>query len=400
MDNLTSHSILIVDDEKDIIKILKLHLEETGYLISSASDGESGLAMLRSGSYDLALLDVRMPGLSGLEVLQRLQDDHLDTAVIIMTAHGNENLAVDCMKSGATDYVAKPFDVDDLLLRIERAILNRQMVKDKLLLEKEKEDFILMLSHDMKNPITAVIGSIDIMREGRLGAVTADQADYLQSAIESCEEVVTMIDNLLDMQRYKTGKMRSIISNTDPYALIESTIKHFSPAAERENVVLTLDAHRNLPEIAVDSSVMSRVIANLVGNAVKFVPEGGTIDVSCRCLNRNDPLFDRIPENTVIPDGFADHGCYVKISVSDSGDGISPEDLTSIFNRYVQADNSSTRSKGGAGLGLAFCKNAVESFKGCIWAESDKGEGSVFTILLPGNPKNCSCNDLTTENIA
>ncbi|NTW99470.1 MAG: hybrid sensor histidine kinase/response regulator, partial [Geobacteraceae bacterium] len=236
MAKLPPDKILIVDDEPDIALTLKLHLEDAGYLTSWAADGEAGLNLLHSNCYSLVLLDVRMPGISGVEVLHRLRADNFDTAVIMMTAHGNENLVTECMKAGAADYVSKPFDIDDLLNRMERAIENRRTLKEKTQLEQEKEDFVFMLSHDMKNPITAVIGSIDIIREGRLGPVNSEQVDYLQSAIESCEEVVTMINNLLDMQRFNTGRMQTRISPSNPYTILADAVRRFSPAAEREHI--------------------------------------------------------------------------------------------------------------------------------------------------------------------
>ncbi len=389
--------ILIVDDEPDIATILRLHLEEAGYLTSWAADGEAGLSLLHSNGFDLVLLDVRMPGISGVEVLQRLRSDTLDTAVIMMTAHGNESLVVECMKAGAFDYVAKPFDIDDLMLRIGRAISNRRTAKDKQFLEQEKEDFIFMLSHDMKNPITAVIGSIDIMREGRLGPVNPEQVDYLQSSIESCEEVVTMIDNLLDMQRFNTGRMLTRVSPVNPLTLLAAAVRRFSPAAEREHIILALDAPSGVPEIAVDASIMARVIANLVGNALKFTPDGGSITLSCRCIENNEFHLNGIPSYAAVPDSFSEIRRFVRISVGDTGNGISPEDLTRIFERYVQAGKSSRRSQGGAGLGLAFCKKAVDDVKGCIWAESVEDRGSEFIILLPCHSAERTCTNTAVE---
>ncbi|MFZ4855070.1 MAG: response regulator [Desulfuromonadaceae bacterium] len=383
--------ILIVDDEPDIAQVLKLHLEEFGYITSWAADGETALQQLWSNGYDLVLLDMRMSGISGIDVLQRIRDNGFDSAVIMMTAHGNESLVVDCMKAGAADYVAKPFDIDDIMIRMERALENRRTVKLKKILEQEKEDFVFMLSHDMKNPLTAVIGSIDIMREGRLGAVNSEQAEYLQSAIESCQEVVTMIDNLLDMQRFDTGKMQSRISPVNPCTLLESTVRIFSAAAKRENITLSLDVQAMEPEIAADISLLSRVFANLIGNALKFVPDGGEITISCDGPERSQL------RNAEIEAADRSGVCsatdrFVRISVSDNGIGVSSNDLTNIFERYVQSDNPSKRSHGGAGLGLAFCRKAVESFGGCIWAENNEGEGSSFIILLP-----CITSTVTSE---
>ncbi len=380
--------ILIVDDEPDIALILKLHLEEAGYITSWAANGEESLNLLHSNGFDLVLLDVRMPGISGVDVLQRLRSDNCDAAVVMMTAHGNESLVVECMKAGAADYVAKPFDVDDLLIRMKRALDSRRTMKEKKFLEQEKEDFIFMLSHDMKNPITAVMGSIDIMREGRLGPVNPEQTDYLQSSLESCEEVVTMIDNLLDMQRFNSGRMQTRISTINPHTLLIDAARRFSSAAARENIHLAVNAPSIVADITVDSSIMTRVIANLLGNAIKFTPDGGSITLSCRSIENSDMGGIGIPAYADIPAGFSACRNFVRISVSDTGNGISPDDLTRIFERYVQAGNTSRRSRGGAGLGLAFCKKAVEDFKGCIWAESAEDSGSEFVILLPGHSDN------------
>lgn len=379
--------ILIVDDEPDIAIILKLHLEESGYSTSWAADGETALKLLHSNGHDLVLLDVRMPGISGVEVLQRLREKGFDTAVIMMTAHGNESLVVECMKAGAADYVAKPFDIDDMQIRIKRAIENQRTVQQKKQLEQEKEDFIFMLSHDMKNPITAVIGSIDIMREGRLGPVNIEQTEYLQSAIESCEEVVTMIDNLLDVQRFETGKMPSKTGPADPLTLLATSVRRFMPAAERENIALILTNQSGVPEISVDSSILARVFANLIGNALKFVPDGGAITLSCDHIEHGMMATAKIPDTVCSSIELSTATGFVRIRVADNGTGISTDDLANIFERYVQADNASRRSRGGAGLGLAFCKKAVESFGGCIWAESTEGKGSCFSILLPALSK-------------
>lgn len=385
----TIDKILIVDDEPDIALILKLHLEDAGYQTAWAADGEAALDLIHSHAFPLVLMDIRMPGISGLDVLLQLRDERSDISVIMMTAHGNEELAVECMHAGAIDYVSKPFQHDNLLQRIEQALANRRMKLTNKKLEKEKEDFFFMLSHDLKNPITAAIGSIDIMREGRLGPVNAEQVDYLQSAIESCEEVVGMIDNLLDMQRFESGKMQPRIKPVQPAELLSATVRRFTPAAIRDGVRLSADCSATTAEIAVDSSILNRVLANLVGNALKFTFEGGSISLSCRCVLHDERHKLRIPVYAGMPEAFAKLRCFVRISVKDTGSGIPPEELAQIFEPFVQSKKS--RERGGAGLGLAFCKKAIESFHGCIWAESDGEEGSQFIILLPCHPGDWKC---------
>jgi len=389
--------ILIVDDEADIAAILKLHLEDSGYVTAWAGNGQAALQMLKDGGFSLILMDVKMPGMNGVEVLKRISESGLDVAVIMMTAHGSEDLVVECMTSGAVDYISKPFSLDDTLQRVDRAVANRRMLLSKKRLEQEKEDFLYMLSHDLKNPITVVIGSIDIMREGRLGPVNTEQVEYLQSAIDSCNEVVAMIDNLLDVQRFETGRMPVVLRPHSPAAIAAAAVERFSKAAEYEGVELALETDGGTTEIAVDRNLMYRVFANLLVNAIKFTPEGGNIKVSCRCIRNGAAHRIRIPVHFIPPAGFANRHCFVRISVKDTGNGIPHEDLDHIFERYTQSHNAAGRERGGAGLGLAFCKLAVESFNGIIWAESEAGAGSEFIILLPCYPGTSQCEKLTSE---
>ena len=389
--------ILIVDDEADIAAILKLHLEDSGYITAWAGNGQAALQMLQDGGFSLALMDIRMPGVNGVDVLKRIREAGLDVAVIMMTAHGSEELAVECMTSGAVDYISKPFSLDDMLQRVDRAIANRRMLLSKNRLEQEKEDFFIMLSHDLKNPITAVIGSIDIMREGRLGPVNTEQVEYLQSAIDSCNEVVAMIDNLLDVQRFETGRMPVVLRPHSPAAIAAAAVERFSKAAEHEDLELTLETDGDTTEIAVDRNLLGRVLANLLVNAIKFTPAGGRITISCRCVRNDAAHRIRIPVYFVPPAGFANRHCFMRISVKDTGNGIPHEDLDHIFERYTQSQNAYGRERGGAGLGLAFCKMAVESFNGIIWAESEAGAGSEFIILLPCYPGSSHCEKFTAE---
>jgi signal transduction histidine kinase len=194
-----------------------------------------------------------------------------------------------------------------------------------------------------------------------------------------------MIDNLLDMQRFDSGRMQSRISPVNPCTLLETAVRHFSAAAERENITLALHPHARVPEISVDSSILARVFENLIGNALKFVPDGGTITLSCDGTERSKLSKSELQAIAKSTSDFSAVANFVRISFTDNGTGISSDDLTNIFERYVQSDNSSQRSRGGAGLGLAFCKKAIESFGGCIWAENNEGEGSQFIILLPGH---------------
>lgn len=376
--------ILIVDDDPEIAAALQLYLEDEGYDPTWIDDGKTALNMMLDGNdYFLVLLDISMPGLDGVEVLKSLHDSDCTAAVIMMSGYGSEELAVECMRNGAEDYIAKPFGLDDLLQRIERAKIHRLALMEKKQLELEKEDFSLMLSHDLKNPMTAVIGSIDIIREGRLGPVNQEQIEYLQAAIYSCNEVVTMIDNLLDIRRFEAGKMPLTIRPCNLAEIIEKVAEQFARTAKHDGIELSINLDRTVPDVSIDRRALVRVLGNLLGNSLKFTPEGGEIVVSSSHVENNDACRAQIPPYVSAPLIFAEVRCFARISVRDTGNGIPSQELERIFDRYTQSKSGSGRERGGAGLGLAFCKWAVESFSGVIWAESVAGRGSEIIMLLP-----------------
>lgn len=378
-----SEKILVVDGQADSAKLIVLQLQEAGFTAAWAGDGETAIGMLDGDDYSLALLDISLPKANGVEVVSHIRESGKNTAVIMMTAHGNENLAVECMKAGDVDYLSKPFAMDDMLQRVIRAMANRRVLLQKQRLEQEKDDFVSMLSHDMKNPLTAVIGSIDIIREGRLGAVNQEQAEYLHAAIDSCNEVIAMIDNLLDIHRFEAGRMQMKIAAYSAVEILRGVTRRFTRIAEHDGIRLRERLSHETPRIAVDKNAFSRVIANLLANSIKFTPEGGEIVVSCRCLKGDEIPWARLPSYVAVPDGFAEQDCFVQVSIRDTGSSIPPDDLGRLFERYVQSRSGVGRERGGAGLGLAFCKMAVESCGGIIWVESEAGLGSIFVILLP-----------------
>ena len=249
--------------------------------------------------------------------------------------------------------------------------------------ETKKDNFIQVFTHDLKNPLTAVIGSIDIIREGFLGPVNAEQEEYLQSAIESCHEVVMMIDNLLDVKKFETGKIKMAIHPYNAYELISKITTKFASSAKHDGIEFSADLDTGTAEIAVDSNVFTRILGNLLGNALKFTPEEGHISVSSSSLSREDLPGQKIPLYAPMQPGFLVQDRFVKVVISDNGNGLQADELESIFDGHTQCTPKTGRQRGAAGLGLAYCKRAVDRLHGMIWAESENGLGNRFTILLP-----------------
>ncbi len=503
------HRILIVDDEADIALILKLQLEDAGYETTRARDGVEALEIVDRESFSLILLDIKLPKLDGIRVLEHLGPALHETAVIMMTAHGNEDVAVESMKKGALDYIAKPFSSEDLLKKIERTLEFNRTRKENLrlqeqleeqrkkmeailggmadmlvavdcegrvisvnrateaalglapgaplgmpvqsliradipqsalpcmvvlrthspcldttynitvrtrtvpvlssatplfgasgnllgsveilrdishlkALEKEREEFVGMLTHDLKTPLTAVVGSVDLVREERLGPVNEEQKEYLESATESCGEMVEMIDTLLDVYRFESGKMTLSFTREDMGALIRKTALSFRTLAERSGIELKLDLPANLPVLAVDRSKVVRLFGNLLSNAFKFTQEGGRIGISAELADNVTSLLRTVPPGTyAFDDGSGWGGRFLAVRISDTGVGIPREALGTIFDKFVQAKHRREGKTKGSGLGLAFCRKVMDAHRGFIWVESEVGRGSTFTVLFP-----------------
>jgi PAS domain S-box-containing protein len=501
--------ILIADDETDIALILKLQLEDAGYTTVRVKDGVDALDMLAKEEFELLLLDIKMPRMDGLQVLKRVRDAYPAMVVVMMTAHGSEDIAVQAMKEGAVDYIAKPFSNDDMIKRVERAIfynrtlLDNQRLQEQLFaeqqkteailqgmaellvavddkgdiisvnrmaenllgrkreemlgkqvetvlapelpagvalpsrqtlasgepsldvtytlntmtgripvlasaaplhdnggvligsveiirdisslkaLEREREDFVSMLSHDLKNPITSIVGSLDLVREGRLGPINADQCEFIEAAEESCAEMVEMINSLLDIHKFEAGRMVMTFRPEKVQHLIPKLAAQYSTAAEKNGVTLEFRVAENLPECSLDRTTFIRLIGNLLTNALKFTPEKGSITVSVDQLATVAPITGSIPAGLYHESVASLAGPCLRIVVADSGVGIPGDALGTIFDRFVQAQNRREGKSRGTGLGLAFCRKVMDAHHGLIWAESEEGKGSRFTALFP-----------------
>lgn len=293
-----------------------------------------------------------------LPPLDHLKESGNDPAVIALLDANEQERYLTCHKEGALDCLMAPFSIEQLTKSIERCLAIKS-------LEREKRDFISMLSHDLKNPLTAAIGSIDLVREKRLGPINREQVGYLTSAIESCNEVVAMIDNLLDIHRFEAGKITFHTTPVNLSELTQKVLSGFNGMLKHDQIELQTHLEETLPILQLDYNKFSRVIANLLTNAAKFTPSGGKISVSCYC-------------------GVSvDSKVAVMLSIKDTGNGIATVDLPVIFDRFMQARNHSSRGSGGCGLGLAFCKMVVEAYNGNICVYSQEGTGSEFTITLP-----------------
>ncbi len=244
-------------------------------------------------------------------------------------------------------------------------------------LDRLKSNFLAMISHELRTPLTSVIGYSEMLLEGMAGDINGEQESYIGTIKDKGEALLELIGSLLDMSKIEAGAMRLNIVPLDIPGLMEVACSYVVPQANKKKVQLQLRAANDLPEVTGDRDKLRQCIVNLLGNAVKFTPEGGRIRVSAdvfRGVRRYGPEAGRFgpPEQT-----------FLRIAVQDNGIGIPRDRLETIFNSFYQVDNTITREYGGTGLGLAIVKRFMEAHNGEVWVDSREGQGTRFSLLLP-----------------
>ena len=353
-------TILVVDDHRYVRDMVRALFEGQGYRVIEAGDGLEGLAMAQSQRPDCVLLDVRMPGISGFDVLDRLSEDPRTREVpVIMLTAAEETLEgmERALSGGAVDYLAKPISPARMAIRVRGAIERRRLLQE---VQDLRTNFTSMLVHDLRSPITVVSAYADLLGQGGAGPVSDRQRQLLDKIQESCGRMVRLIGEILDLSKLEAGKLHLEMQRFDLAGLASEVVERFGPSAAHKGIDLTI---RHVPEpheVYADAGRLDQVLMNLLGNALKFTRRGGRIGVE-----------------------VAARGEEIELSVTDSGPGIAPSELPLLFERFSQTSAARATATPGSGLGLLICRHLVEAHGGRIWAESEVGRGSRFVVRLP-----------------
>jgi len=372
-------TILIVDEEEKNIKLLKAMLKSENYRLFGALSGMECLKMVEDISPDLILLDVMMPEINGFEVCRRIKKEEKTKAIPIVMVSiltGGKN-RLKAMEAGADDFLNKPVDKTELLIRVKsllrikayhdalRQSYNEIAEKNEKLLElgRIKEGLTQMIIHDVRSLLMSISLTLEPLL---LDKEHCSESDFLpiKNCLNYCSEIKQMIQSFLDIHKMEEGKLELAKELTNPVELIDEVLEQFITKTELEQISLSFPMPVDSPSIWIDWRLIQRVIANLLNNAIRHTPKGGKIEVA----------MDFLPDKESL--------C---ISVKDSGDGLDPEYHQKIFKKFEQAKIKRNGVKvGTSGLGLAFCKMAVEAHEGRIWVESEgKGKGCTFSFVLP-----------------
>lgn len=366
--------VLVVDDEPGIrsgvSRILRNFSvsypfmdDDIQFNVIEAATGEEALEIINSNLPAIVLLDNKLPGIQGVEVLEYINSHHLDILVMMITSYASLELAVKATNIGAYDFVPKPFTPQELKASMENITKHYFLRRMTRKLHKEGKivrfKFLTLLSHELKSPLNAIEGYLKLMQEKQAGDNIDDYQDMIDRSLSRVKSMRNLIMDLLDLTRIDSGKKKRDLRELDLELIAKSAIDGMTPLAVQRDVKLTLDIKDPQP-IMADAEEMEIIFNNLISNAVKYNKDGGS--VNCVIRSTSGELI---------------------VKVIDTGFGIDKEDIPKLFQEFSRIKNASTRNISGSGLGLSIVKKLVELYNGGIEVESTPGQGTTFTLSFP-----------------
>lgn len=385
----SGHGILIVDDEKINLELISTIFRNRGFRVFTALNAEDALAIIKRDRPEVVLLDYVMPGKDGFATLQDIKQDYEDTYVIIVTGRGSEQVAVELMKAGASDYILKPFLNQDLVERVERVLRlraielkNRELLqeRDRLLLEIEawncelenrvqektlelrryQEEIIQTeklstlgyisagMAHEIRNPLNAIALYVQLVKGG---LDDLEKVDFLDKIEVEVRRIDGILRKLLDTVKRPSYSLREV----SVASAIDASLQMLQPLLQMHDIQVERE-YRQIPlPIQADPTEIEQIFSNILVNAIEEMHGGGKLGI---VLDQNDSM--------------------ITIRISDTGKGISQENLQRIFDPFY------TTKSTGTGLGLSVVLRIVRSYHGKIDVSSGEGQGTMFHISLPG----------------
>ncbi|RJR52877.1 MAG: response regulator [Desulfobacteraceae bacterium] len=357
-------NVLVIDDEEMVRNSCAKVLTGEGHAVRSAATGDQGLSAFKESRPDLVLIDLKMPGKSGMEVLEELQGEDPDVVKIVITGYATVSSAVDAMRRGAYDFIPKPFSPDELVLIVTRGLEKRRLLLEKKALaagqEKIRRNMVSLVSHELRAPIAATVQYLEIILEGMAGEVSAEAKDLIRRSDERLREMLEMIGKWINLAVFDPRKMAERFEKVNLKEIALKAMENLEGSAAGKKVKISLEVRKNLPSITGSKVCLEEVFNNLIGNAVKYNREKGRVVV--RIYEKEDDV------------------CF---EVADNGIGIEKENLPRIFDEFYRVDGRRNTPVQGSGLGLAIVKTMVDAHGGLIEVDSQFGKGTSFKVFLP-----------------
>ena len=385
-------NILVVDDDEMVRFVLTEKLAECGFSAIAACDGLSGVELFHNNVFDAVLLDLKMPGMDGIETLRELRKHDPEIPVIMVTAFGDISTAVEAIKLGAYDFVEKPPQISRIIVTIRRAIekatlerkvrdLGKSVEESAALkqayqklreLDQAKNTFLSSVSHELRTPLTSIVGYADVSRKKLMKFIPEFSLDNpknikilrqveanLEFLIAESERLTGLIESILDLTAMEAGTAEWKWEPLSLSEVIENTAKDYSTKLKVKGLEFVVAIEGDLPLIKGDRHRISQLLSHLLANAVTFTDQGG-VTLSAKKINNK-----------------------ILVSVSDTGKGIIASQHGLVFEKFSQLGDALTDKPKGVGLGLPICRLIAGYHGGKIDIVSEPGKGSVFTILLP-----------------
>lgn len=367
MQERSSHTVLVVDDNPVNPKLLTSILHGANYQVLTAGNAEEALQLIETQVPDIILLDVMMPGIDGFSLCRKLKrdDKYADIPLIFITSLSQQEDIVEGFNAGGNDYIVKPFNRQELLARVRNHLHLYDMLQENKRLialsedaSRSKTEFLASMSHEIRTPLNSIIGMAEVLNDTKL---TEEQRDFVRIFRTAGESLLAIINDILDLSKIEAGQAESETIDFHLPSLLSSVASILSVRATERNVNISINCHPDVPSgLRGDPTRLRQILINLVGNGVKFT-ENGNVDIFVKKESETQLLF----------------------SVKDNGIGIPVEKQQLIFESFTQADSMTTRKYGGTGLGLTICQKLTQILGGEIGLKSLPGGGSTFFFTYP-----------------
>ncbi len=360
--------ILAIDDSAAIRSYLRTILTPQCASVDVAASGREALEMYASDAqYDLVILDLMLPDMNGIEILEQIRQEDDETTVVILTGVGGVKSAIAAVRRGADAYVEKQdiavgSDLTEFFYVLDQALDHRAGLVAQRQLQEVKTDFYSMVTHGLRNPASAILTATRILSKDAVGSLTPEQTELLRIIQQSANKMLKLVSEYLDFAKIDAGYLRINLNDVELREIVEASMLLARLQSKSKNQTLTLDLPPDPVPARADAEWLLQIFDNLLSNAVKYTPEGGHITVQLR-----------------VEDGQA------VFRVSDTGIGIPPAQLPALFTKYHRVPGEATVGIYGTGLGLLIVKEIVEAHGGTVRAESEgvRGRGATFIVSIP-----------------
>jgi signal transduction histidine kinase len=355
--------VLIIDDEEVVLDSCTQILAAGNFNVTTAPDGEAGLELVEKFRPDIAFIDLKMPGISGTEVLARINEIDPTIVTVVITGYATINSAVEAMKLGAYDFLPKPFMPDEFRLITRRGLEKRRLMLETIALRKEKEmlrdNFAAIVAHELKAPVNAIKQNLYVLDAELSGSLNESQKNRLDRMMVRTDDLLKLIHSWLRVLSVDIGKVRENFKPLSIPDLISTATELVEPHAVRKDIKVIASLQELLSPIEGDEMSLIEALVNIIDNAIKYSYPSSKVSI-----------------------GAKETGDRIEISISDTGVGIPKEELPRVLGGFYRSE-STQAGEASHGLGLTISQRIIEAHNGRIAVDSQPGKSTTFIISLP-----------------